>query len=515
MLADAMAKGAPPGLPRQAGEMLAANGQVPALVTSLFATTQQRQGGGDRLVEAHARTLEAALTALRIAADGGDTRALGQVTATRAALERAIAAGGAEPGLLMLVGRAFAMAKLDPGPALQRGVKEGAQAQAERRGGKRQVAADAQAQLAALAEALDHDPFAIHGELSASGAAVPPKQRLGMAMALAGSDLPAMREAALGLALELGEKEAAQVLTALAGPGPVPAALVGRMERLRHWLPEGRRPALETALEALRPRAVDAEPRPRAELQGIHAAIPDGAGAQGLFALFRRAGEPGFASLLIKEGQGVAEAWAEEEMEEEEMEEVTTRVVEELQAVEVPLAFLEARLAAALAENLAAGTPPPFGLLQLVEALGLGSIAPRTVTTGALVEELQAGLPADRTGPEAAAEAQRRVAALGAARLSSWFEGGEEVEALLRPLTVRTRRVEAVLSHLLPGRRAVWAGRCAWAAAALKAAEDPLWVEFALVARDLMGDGAVGEMPVMRMVAEATVSALSARRARR
>ena len=53
-------------------------------------------------------------------------------------------------------------------------------------------------QLVPLAEALDHDPFAIHAELSATGAAFPADHRAAMAAELAASTTASIRDAALG-----------------------------------------------------------------------------------------------------------------------------------------------------------------------------------------------------------------------------------------------------------------------------------------------------------------------------
>jgi hypothetical protein len=93
--------------------------------------------------------------------------------------------------------------------------------------------------------------------------------------------------------------------------------------------------------------------------------------------------------------------------------------------------------------------------------------------------------------------------------LESWFEAGEAVESLLRPLKTRKQRIEAVLTRLLPGRRNFWAERCAWTAAVLKesAEDDDTWIDFALVARDLADACALEAMPLAAQIAAATVEA--------
>ena len=155
-------------------------------------------------------------------------------------------------------------------------------------------------------------------------------------------------------------------------------------------------------------------------------------------------------------------------------------------------------------------------MLQVAEALGLGPLHPEAIPPPVLLEELLAGLPEERTGPAATAAAHRASARWGQefGTLDSWFEAGEAVEGLLRPLRTRKQRTEAVLTRLLPGRRAFWAERCAWTAAVLKeGAEDggEAWIGFALVARDLAGGRALGTMPLAARIAAATVEAFEHR----
>jgi len=96
----------------------------------------------------------------------------------------------------------------------------------------------------------------------------------------------------------------------------------------------------------------------------------------------------------------------------------------------------------------------------------------------------------------------------------TWFEAGEAVEGLLRPPKTRKRRIEAVLTQLLPARRLFWAERCALIAATLKEAAsegDSTWSEFALVAQDLVGAKPVDTIPLARRIAAATVEAFEER----
>ena len=133
------------------------------------------------------------------------------------------------------------------------------------------------------------------------------------------------------------------------------------------------------------------------------------------------------------------------------------------EAVEVSIGLLEQRLADALAINVARDVPPPFGLLQVAETLGLGPLHPEIISPTAMVEALIADLPPERTDKAAALAAHQASAKWEREfeTLASWFEAGEAVERLLQPLRTRKRRIEAVAAQLLPARQRFWAPNAA------------------------------------------------------
>jgi hypothetical protein len=499
-----------------ARSMLAEAGATEEIAACLLAEARRKRPS-DRLVDGCAFLLGRALDTLRLRRSGGDVGAGRAIEEVRGAIERALAKGGAAPEVLMMVARAFAQAELDPGEALQEAVVGAVEAQAAAMPAGRETG-DIGGQFDDIAAALGDDPFAIHAELAATGAAFPAEHRAAMATALAMSNSAAVREAALGFACAPDPTTSAAALMALAQPPrgrPVSSAMVERLVRLRPWLPEARRADLDAAVRVLRPKAAAPEPAPRPEIRGVMATLCDGAGAQSLFALVKRGPRFALAALLTKVEVGVADAWVTEDMGKAEAEAVLGEIAAGSETVEVSVGLLERRLADALATNVGRDAPPPFGLLQVAEALGLGPLHPDAISPSVLVEELLAGLPGERTGPAAATAAHRASARWEQEfeTLASWFEAGEAVEALLRPLRTRKQRTEAVLARLLPARRAFWAERCAWTAAVLKesAEEEEDWLGFALVARDLAGERALDTMPLAKRIAAATVEAFEHR----
>jgi hypothetical protein len=84
----------------------------------------------------------------------------------------------------------------------------------------------------------------------------------------------------------------------------------------------------------------------------------------------------------------------------------------------------------------------------------------------------------------------------------------------LHPLRTRKRRIEAVAVQLLPTRRTFWAERCLWMAATLREGADEgdhTWSDFALVARDLLGERPLEGIPLATRIAAATIEAFEQR----
>ena len=501
-----------------AGPILAEGGATAEIVGSLLAEAH-RTHPQDRMIAAYAFLLEGALETLRLQASGGDVGAEHAIAEVRDRLGNALRKGGVTPEVLMLLARAFGRAELDPGRILQQAMMTAMEAQSA------PVAAaltdaDISDHFAELAAALNNDPFEIYAELATTAAAFPPEHHAAMAGALAMSDSEAVREAALGFAFSPDAAVSSAALVAISRQGRasiVSSKVIDRLVRMRPWFSEARRPKIDTAIRTLRPRATLPLSVERWEIRSVLASLCDGAGAQSLFALAKRGRRFALSSLLVKTEVGVADAWVRNGMSKVETDALVTEIFAEAEAVEVSIGFLEHRLADALAINVARDVPPPFGLLQVAETLGIGSLRPESISPLALVEALIADLPPARIDTAAAVAAHRASVSWEQEfdTVTSWFEAGVAVEELLQPLRTRKRRIEAVCTRLLPARRTFWAERCAWMAATLKegATEgDDAWRDFALVAHDLVGQRPLAEIPLVARIAAATVEAFEERK---
>lgn len=508
--------GAPGPAALAAGSLLAQSGATPELVACLVAEAGKKRPAG-RIVEACCFLLESALTELRIAGIGGDAAAHAMLGDASAAIEAAVAAKRLPSDVLMPIARAIAQAGLDPGPALRRATLAAMQdgAAADPASPPRGTPAS---HLAGIAQALGDDPFAIHAELAASGAAFPPEHRAAMAAELAASDIPALRDAALGFLLDAHPAPGAEVLEVLAEQArrhPLPSRVVERLVSLRPWLPPARQPRMDAAIRSLRANTAAPVPVDRGEVKRLLASLCDGAGAQSLFALVKTGRRYALASVLVRADSGVADAWVRDDMTKREADDIVAQITHATEAVDVSLEFAEMRMSDALATNLAREMLPPFGLLHVTEAVGRGPLLPAATSPMMLADTLLRGRPPGDVGPEATRAAHRDAADWRERfeTVGSWFEAGEAIDTLLNPIPSRRKRIAAVLAHHLPGRRAFWAERCAWMAATLKgsgSSESGEWRGFALVARDLAAGKAVAEVPLFAVIAEATVDTFAA-----
>src|SRR5262245_21414135 len=95
--------------------------------------------------------------------------------------------------------------------------------------------------------------------------------------------------------------------------------------------------------------------------------------------------------------------------------------------------------------------------------------------------------------------------------LDSWFEAGDEVDALLAAnrFLRKKRQLPIVLTEkLLEPRREWWAQKAAWAAYILnQAGNDERWQEFYAAALALVQRRPLHKISLMKIVAEQTVEA--------
>jgi hypothetical protein len=154
------------------------------------------------------------------------------------------------------------------------------------------------------------------------------------------------------------------------------------------------------------------------------------------------------------------------------------------------------------------GTMPPFGLVRLLEAVGLSSVQPQLMGAASLLDTIEEGRA---TGADALEHLLAESVDLAAdyAFIDSWFESGDEVDAVLvGNRQASHKRAALVMEKVLEPRREWWTQVAAWAACILyRAGNGERWQEFYALASALVQGRALKEIPLMYKVASQTVSA--------
>ena len=296
---------------------------------------------------------------------------------------------------------------------------------------------------------------------------------------------------------------AAESLAERVRQGTLDAAAVSALRLVRTWLPaDDVAPVVDEALrEARRGGALPAlRGAPRCGWRGWRDPCPTVRGGQCFVAGLEGADGPAAMTVFLKTGFGVRDAFP---VRGEEAADVPSLQLGEAGTFELEPGALEPALAAALADGLAAGVPPPPGLLDVFEACGLEALRPRPMTA--------AGLARAGSIPPAQSRAWQRT---GRQELLEgtcdrlrehgfegyWYESPEFVEEALEGVDDHPQ-AEPALWAALEERRGHWALVLARSAHVLKlAAGDRDWRSFAATAAALIEGKALRDIPVMHAV---------------
>jgi hypothetical protein len=316
---------------------------------------------------------------------------------------------------------------------------------------------------------------------------------------------PGVAEARLGLYWLLDPRADIRLAAAtalLSRPG-LPPNLTPLLPTLRKWMPDD--PA-RAAVDATIRAQMKAGTRPETPALKVHraaASLPDGVGAQSLAAAVQIGSRRAVAMAMLKAGHGVKDAFLIPCASATEQKALMARVLDEVEAVDIPPAAYAATLARGLGEGLALGLLPAPGMVDMAEIWGPEALTPLPFATPEILAAL-GPLP----GPlsEAALIQSSSTWLDRFPHLHSWFEDtGPLREALSRART--EKGLEAAVWKHLATRREHWAQVIAASAAILKAADDPHWPAFAAVARAVSGDHALKRIPVMHDIVGITLAA--------
>jgi hypothetical protein len=93
-------------------------------------------------------------------------------------------------------------------------------------------------------------------------------------------------------------------------------------------------------------------------------------------------------------------------------------------------------------------------------------------------------------------------------QLDSWFESGDDVAAAIKRKRKIEDRITSIIEQVLEPKRAFWASVIAWSAFARRGdGHDSDWIEMALVAREMVSERPLTEIPLARFIAVQTAQA--------
>jgi hypothetical protein len=209
---------------------------------------------------------------------------------------------------------------------------------------------------------------------------------------------------------------------------------------------------------------------------------------------------------VLKHGVGVRDAWAQEGTQKE-----TDRAFLDAAVVDqftIAPDFLLTVIGHFLALGRQTGTMPPFGLVRFLEAVGLSSVQPQLMSAASLLNTIEEGRAIGADALEHSL-ADSVDLATDYAFVDSWFESGDEVDAVLvGNRQASYKRAALVMENVLEPRREWWTQVAVWAACILyRAGNDERWQESSAVASAMVQGRPLKEIPLIYKVASQTVSA--------
>ena len=293
-----------------------------------------------------------------------------------------------------------------------------------------------------------------------------------------------------------------------------------RMIGLRNWLPETERPALDGLIRKVRAAHVECAPMPPPPRAVSYASPMDGAGAQAIWNIVGQKRNHRMRSVLIKQGFGIRDTMGLEHMDKKEVESLIGEMCGSSMSKRVDISYLNDAVAHFIWVGQQQGNPPPAGLLQVAEELGIAYWLPRQVKIADEIAALEEAIDPQLLSPARVARVLKESAEWPEEKpfASSWFEDDASVDELLKGIrgsdfsrfgALSAKTVQAIIDQVVQPKYPVWAERLLWMTLWAKACLDksPIpWQDMFIVARHLAQSNHAREVPLLKAVAERSVS---------
>ncbi len=304
--------------------------------------------------------------------------------------------------------------------------------------------------------------------------------------------------------------EAAKAFRRWEGEGLLTGADAARLAFLRQWVP------CEDAAMLADPSAaggaLQTEGAATLVVEQAFASLPDGAGAQTMVVAGRRDDQPVSLCILIKEAEGIADAYEVVFDGASEQTEALQWTDDQLELFPVPMDTVLDLMGRALNDGLSANTLPAPGLLDVLLALGLTDFVPRPASAAERLAHLDAkgalaGLSKQKIGRLiTSSESWPQMYQM----VCHWGEAPEEIKP--EGASQSAGLCEANVWRYLEERRERWARLAAQGACVLKGALEGAeiggpraWQEMAAVSQALLDGRPLKKIPIMEWVVDGTL----------
>jgi hypothetical protein len=367
--------------------------------------------------------------------------------------------------------------------------------------------------FAELIGQAEGEPLALHAALTESFPAMPVEMRDHVVAYSVARTEPLHADLACFWLLDPAANirlAAAQGLSGRLARGDLSDRILATLIVLRSWMPEdAARREIDLLLKEAMRRGVPSEAAGAPwVIEAIRATLPDGGGAQSIGIALTSGKHRKMAMLLLKQGQGVKDAYTIPCRSAKEQKAIIDRMTEEVGGLSVTEDYVARAVAVALADGLALGQPPVPGLIEVARLCGFASLRPEQKSTSDLIAGLVSAARVRTLSP------RQRDELIACSEdwwdrydiVESWFEDSDAAQAALDKAR-GARAAETALWKWLETRRDWWARILARAAEVLEAANPPDAAGFAACAMALIEGHALKKIAVMLDIHEQTIEA--------
>ena len=457
--------------------------------------------------------LGAGLDTARIARENNKARGQTLIDAVEAALELARGQGRMTSAHSLLFAQLWTRNGLPAPAALALQAEEVVPAAGRRASNPAEGDALLEGLFTELIQQAEGEPLALHHTLTESFPAMPPEMRDHVVAYSVGRSDPLHADMACYWLIDPAPRirhAAAMGLADRLASGELPGRILSSLVVLRSWMPED---AARSTVDAILKDAMRKSITPSAEqvpwtMHSIRASLPDGGGAQSIGIALQSGSQRKMAMLLLKQGQGVKDAYTITCRTARDQKSIVERMTEEVGALKVSGDFVRRAVSIALADGLAQGLPPVPGLIEVVRLCGFAGLRPEVKSTPDLIADLAStravqALPPRQHGDLITASEEwwdRHET------IESWFEDSDAAHSVLDKAR-SAKSAESALWKWLETRRDWWSRILARAADVLETANHPDATGFAACAMALLEGRDLKKIPVMLDVHEQTIEA--------